>query len=227
MLTWYGKQGLNNPFSPQSSIFVYGNNKNCTFIHKQKKIRQNTATVLIPSLWSDCLPLKHLLPENWHCISKKAIINKNCFSTVPKSWKVFDTCISIPNEKSHWPAPIPYLKNETDDMKIKRVFPFNDNRAVRLITISSVKILLIDGLYCVCSKSDVTKFHEKIELLILINATDTLSLNCRSVFRPRFMVASGDNLHHFPDYSNLLICSSTQPQHFDFKISRHGIIALM
>ena len=160
----------------------------------------------------------------WHLISGSGNIDPAHFPSAPVTWHLLDSSAPLLPTDVHWPRPVISDTFFVTEMRVQKIFPFSDRRSVTAISIGSTTIFLIDGSKFRCGYEEKNRYHETIELLVAFNATDTIVTNCRSAFRPRFMIACGAIRQDYRSFSNLIVSNSNVPRKDPFSFSPRGLI---
>jgi hypothetical protein len=217
LLTWYGKQGSNNPFTPLQRVLVIGHQGHASlFIQRTSGKKKHLLAIMDDSsaLFPDSI-LK--IPQQWDLISPSTDIDTTGLHPPPRTWMVFDTSKKTA-PINHWPVPQPFKQQTFENYRTAEVFPFNDERSALQITFKKSSVLLIDGAAAGCSAADTTYLKEKIDLLVITNTDSATTTLCRSLFRPKFTVASGHRDLSMPSYANLLLFTSGALQYVTFRM---------
>jgi hypothetical protein len=124
----------------------------------------------------------------------------------------------------NWPKP--YLIDDETLTKtvIKKIYPFSDARIAYLLSFQKISILYINTLETKCSGNETTRFHEKIELLLLSNASKTVIRQFRSLFRPHYVIISCDSNRVTSEYQNVFIGTASEPKVINFTITNSHTI---
>lgn len=216
VLTWYGMQDRNNPFSPEFRCIVAGNDATAMFVLNQAPPRKKeTATVVLP--FDTALPLRFPLPDRWMLISRTPDAGPvSCFSAPPEKWVAFDSGRSATPPVT-WPLPSIESRYRENGIGIEKVFPFGDQRSTIQITANERRILVINSATFSCSDSDRTPLSEKIDILVITHAGHTDSvLHIRSLFRPLHTIIFGPLPETPPVADNVHICGRRYPEYFLF-----------
>ncbi|MBN1759713.1 MAG: hypothetical protein JW863_15405 [Chitinispirillaceae bacterium] len=223
VLTWYGKQETNNPFSPRNTITVSGNRSGLVvYLHRQYRksgyhLAVAQGTVTMPHGGEISFP-----QEKWDLVSDTDAIGFFDRYPPPQSWYVLSDS-GTPAAKSEWPIPQQLGDTAIGSVTFKRVHPFHDQRTALLLEFSDASFLLVDGTTFACTPSDTTKFKEKLDFLVITDAAPGTIIDYRSVFRPQYTIVSGSPDTTLPTFSNLFHLSSEKLQSHSFKITRTGI----
>jgi len=214
LLSWYARQGGNNPFAGTKTIRLAGGESGYTLMcsagrDPAKRIVTLFAPVKLSS--SDTQLLREEISGEWELITLSQTINFDAFPRPPRLWTVLSQqpaqayvnnveisadSIEIPVADSSsitsyndWPEPIFNTQAGTAGrMFWQTVYPFGDSIRAVLLTVDKTTTLVCDSsVFTKSSKETRSQFKEKLDLLIIPSASYETAKQMREIFRPRFV----------------------------------------
>ena len=232
LLSWYSRQGGNNPFAGTKTIRLAGDKSGYTLICGAGKTQAKRVVTLFAPVTlssSDNKQFQEELSGEWDLVTLSQAINFHTFPHPPQSWTILSpqsTQISVDNVKTaydNWPEPI----FNTQAGMINRffwqiVYPFSDNAHAVLLTVDKTTTLVCDSsVFAHSSIKTRSQFKEKLDLLIIPSADAQTVKEMREIFRPRFVavmppcgIPAGTNLQ------NIICAEDGESWEYRFKVKR-------
>ncbi|NLG19357.1 MAG: hypothetical protein GX556_18700 [Fibrobacter sp.] len=221
-LTWYSRQGSNNPFKSQNKIEVLSSGKSLLIGYFRAEKNKTRLTVAAPFNLSG---IEEILKraDSWELISGPAPIDSACCNRPPEEWSIIGSSFDTTARPVNWPVPSTGMQARTGDCQVEYVNPFSDNRQILSIKFRETLCLLADGSSFHCNQSETTPLREKSELMIIYNTEFMKAEEIRRCFRPRYMIFSGDCDGKENIYENV-ICTGKDNSNIVFSITRRGTL---
>lgn len=224
LLTWYGNQRSNNPFSRSSQLIVTGSNRGISLIYTQSQGTDTAITVILPTDTPACSPAFFIPTGNWNLISHSDFVFFNCYTHKPTYWshiKPFCTDTAIPHLPGQTEKPV-----LPEELEISLVHPFGDKQQALLLQRQKAKTLCIDASLFTPDQAHHASLHEQLELLIAFHATETTAIQLRSLFRPRSMVVFYTNSTDTIAFPNMFVTQASQISQYTFAYGSQGSLKL-
>ena len=195
-LTWYAKQGYNNPFASRLHFQLVGSGGN-TYLHcfrKVKKKKTDSFLLLLPNFNSHSQKSSPInFPETGTLITtetRKDIYSN--FKTPPAHWVILDTSLSndtLPELPQTWPKPaftntIAGIK----DISVNLVYPFDDTQKAVSLEYNKIKSILINNNQLLLDTTKESFFKEKFDIAIINTPSELSILKIREILRPRYLI---------------------------------------
>ncbi len=224
VLAWYGKQAVNNPFC-RTCLVISGNTEGCSITRFRHSFINDTAFVFLPLDNAGSRSLCFDLPQTWYLVSPTETVGTGTFASPPLAWMVLFPQEPPTERFQGWPLPVPSIA--WNGFSVVRNHPFSDQRTSHLLHCDSSAILVLDAKGPHPDRNDLSSsLKEKLEILIVLNATQEAILSLRDIFRPRYLIAQGGLTENRSFPQNVLLCTGQKSACHSFRIARDGTVAL-
>jgi len=227
LLSWYSRQGINNPFAGTKIIQITGSAGEYGLALSAGKPPKQLITLFVPkNLPSDNPALQEKTKDRWELITLGQDIDFSAFAAPPQLWTVLGqgdaekTCSTALG----WPQPHKSAQAGTSGRIVwKTVYPFSDSASAVLLTVDKTTTLICDSfIYDYLSKDVHSQFKEKLDLLIIPPADAETVKKTRELFRPRLLAVIPPCGAPAAPYSRNIICAESKERwDYRFKI-RNG-----
>lgn len=225
LLTWYGNQRSNNPFSRSSKLIVAGSNHGISLTYTHHRGSDTTTTVILPTDTPACNSAFFIPSGNWNLISRSDSVFFNCLTNNPTNRSHIkpicaDTTTSLfPHQPEKTVLP--------EELELSLVQPFGDKQQVLLLHHQKAKALFIDASHFTSNNTHPALLHEQLELLIAFRATEVTATELRKLFRPRSMVVFYTNSTDTATFPNMFVTRASKISQYTFAYSSQGSLRMV
>lgn len=197
-LTWYGRQGTNNPFARPHHVYVSGDSS-WVFI---KMSRQNDAGrpafILLFARQSSTPAGRRIRIESPWVLLTTAYIGglDTCFTAPPSCWHILhhhsasDTAVHI--GAGGWPEPL-VTNGEFSDGGVQCAFVpvFGDEKKQLALTYGDMKLIIADAAALPTGAVARSRFLEAFDIAVATGCGEEEAVRIRELLRPASIIAVG------------------------------------
>lgn len=221
-LTWYIRQGKNNPFEKPNHILIGGDAYACYLA-----LPSDTTLVAVVSP-ENKLDVNAVAPHGpWTLLSNSLSVMTPSRTDIvpPVEWRLWEQTESKLEYPPGWPHPTSMKPSELrGNITIRKVNDPTLTVPIYEIIARDLICLVVDSRTMNMDTSEISPFRERIDIVISTNTTDSSVLALRNHFRPRYCIALPPNSFTLrgPEYRNIL-CPSSDTIRFEFTAKNNTV----